>query len=168
MMSEVVLNLGAGEKPLGGGAINIDIRELPGIDLVTDASKIPLPDNHADKILALDLIEHFPRAKTVEVLKEWFRLLKPGSSTYPGGLLIVKTPNLQTICERFVRGEIEAWECSRLIYGGQEYEGNFHHAGFDPSLFKRLAEQAGFKVVRLVEHPEPPDQNNMIVRLVKP
>lgn len=159
-MSEITLNLGAGEKIMAN-ATNVDARPLPGIDLVADVSKLPLPDNHADKIIASDIVEHFQRSRTVDVLKEWHRVLKPG------GTCIVKTPNLRTICERYIAGEIPAEEASRLLYGGQEYPGNFHHAGFDVGLFSALATQAGFAVLRIVEHPDPPDENNMILRLVK-
>jgi len=159
---EVFLNLGAGEKPLAI-AQNIDLRPLPGVDMVADASKLPLPDNHDDKIIASDLLEHFPRAEVPSVLLEWKRILKSS-----GGVLILKTPNLRTISEMFVSGVFDAPEAARRFYANQGNLGDFHKAGWDGPYLRRLVEDAGFKIVRHIEKMDPPDETNQSLRAVKP
>jgi len=70
------LHLGCGEfiKP---GWINIDISPLPGVDLVHDLNKTPLPfdDESVQEIIADDLLEHVDYPA---LLKDCHRMLKPG------------------------------------------------------------------------------------------
>lgn len=72
------LCVGAGHKlQTGEEWINLDIVQLPGIDVVCDIEKVPLPfaDNQFDEILCEDVLEHTEYTK---VLKELHRILKPG------------------------------------------------------------------------------------------
>ncbi|MEK7148089.1 MAG: class I SAM-dependent methyltransferase [Patescibacteria group bacterium] len=54
--------------------INIDLSTNP--DIVSDATKIPLPARSADVIIMGEILEHVP--EPLKVLKEGYRLLKPG------------------------------------------------------------------------------------------
>ena len=36
-------------------------------------------DNYADEIMAVHVVEHFWRWEVVEILREWARVLKPGT-----------------------------------------------------------------------------------------
>lgn len=58
--------------------VNLDFR-------VMDGTALPYADNHFDKIVSFETIEHTTSYK--EMLKEFYRTLKPG------GLLILSTPN---------------------------------------------------------------------------
>lgn len=71
------LNMGCGERPLEG-FVNVDIVKLKGVDIVHDMEKFPYPfkDNSADFILMDNVIEHLN--DTVGVMKECYRILKPG------------------------------------------------------------------------------------------
>ncbi|MBA3789280.1 methyltransferase domain-containing protein [Patescibacteria group bacterium] len=67
---------------LGGGEIrkegylNIDILNLPTVDIVADITKgIPLPDNSVSEVRADYLFEHIP--DTVALMKELYRICKP-------------------------------------------------------------------------------------------
>ena len=61
------------------GWINIDNRPEVEPDLVCDVIQgLPFPDNHVDAILATDFLEHIPIGKTVQVVEEIYRVLKPG------------------------------------------------------------------------------------------
>ena len=127
------LNVGCGnrvfkEYPKGNYCINLDIRSLPGVGIVADVRTLPFDNSTFDYILASDIIEHFPVSETVYVLKEWTRVLKLG------GLIEFRLPNLKTICEDYVKKK-EAPYFSWLLYGGQDYPGNFHYVCFDRNWF---------------------------------
>ena len=157
------LNLGAGRNILEGWK-NLDIRDYPGVDIVCDVSKeLPFNENTIERIYASDVLEHIMYAEVRETLKEWHRVL------VPGGTLTIKVPSLSSIATNYVRHLIDTKEFVRLIYGGQE-EGkiaNAHKSGYDPQYLSRELEGAGFVVTHLIAHPDPPDQNNMIIKGAK-
>jgi len=72
------LNLGCGrtnpEKYWG-----IDIQDLEGVDEVADLSKkIPKDVATFDEVLAHDFVEHMPQEKSIHIMEEIYRVLKPG------------------------------------------------------------------------------------------
>jgi len=79
------LNLGCG-LDVREQWVNIDRRAAPGINLIMDIAKEPLPfaNDSVDEVLASHVLEHI--AKWEEVLLEIHRVLRPG------GLLTVKVP----------------------------------------------------------------------------
>ena len=73
------LNLGSGLAKLEG-YINIDNREEVKPDLVCDILEgLPYEDNTVDLVRAHDFLEHIPIGKTVAVINEIWRVLKPGA-----------------------------------------------------------------------------------------
>jgi len=86
------INLGAGEDAFPGW-INVDMIDLPNIDVVHNLMKFPYPfeDNSASEIKAVDVIEHLPPYigedhGVIKFLEECHRILKPG------GILYIQTP----------------------------------------------------------------------------
>ena len=77
---EWALNLGCGDKPLdsisGYKCINIDLRKLYKINVVGNVLSLPFKDASFDRILASDILEHFPISKTTLLLIEWARVLR--------------------------------------------------------------------------------------------
>jgi len=72
------LNLGSGYRPLEG-FVNIDNRAEVKPDLVCDVTEgLPYPDNSVDMVRAHDFLEHIPIGKTIGVMNEIWRVLKPG------------------------------------------------------------------------------------------
>lgn len=135
------LNLGCGnriykEYPDGFICTNMDIRELEGIDVIGNVEQIPFPDNHFNYILASDIIEHFPITKTQELLKEWARVLKSG------GTMEIRTPDMRWAMEHYSRNA-DAKFVSYHIFGGQDYEGNFHYVMFDVKWLASICESVG-------------------------
>lgn len=152
------LNIGAGSD-IKSGMVNIDIRPLPGIDKVLDARKLPYGDNTVDRIIAIDIIEHFGRNEVADVLKEWNRVLKPG------GTLIFRTPDLHLIMEEYLSAHIDGWEACRRIFGNQDYPENTHKCIFDINILHQLLEnQCNFKVVTIGPTT---DRRNLSCRAVK-
>jgi SAM-dependent methyltransferase len=74
------LNLGSGKRK-HDGFINIDNRAEFDPDLVCDITAgLPFDDNSIDHVLANDFLEHIPIGKTVKVVEEIWRVLKPGGT----------------------------------------------------------------------------------------
>lgn len=149
------LNIGCGnrtfkEYPSSYRCINYDFRnDLSSINIVGDAQLLPFKNKSFDYILASDIIEHFPIARTYDILNEWVRVLKSDS------IIEFRLPNLEEICKDYLdkidknrsTGEPMAHYFSWLLYGGQDYPGNFHYVGFDRRLFKYVAERIKLKEI---------------------
>ncbi|MBW2596848.1 MAG: methyltransferase domain-containing protein [Deltaproteobacteria bacterium] len=78
-MEQIRINLGCGKRKVKG-YINIDIDPAHEPDLILDLSKCALPygDNSVDEVRAFDFLEHIPLGKTIFVIDEIWRVLKPG------------------------------------------------------------------------------------------
>ena len=71
------LNLGSGYRPLEG-YVNIDNRAEVNPDLICDIiDGFSYPDNSVDMVRAYDFLEHIPIGKTIDVINEIWRVLKP-------------------------------------------------------------------------------------------
>lgn len=76
------INLGSG-RDIKPGYFNIDVQALPGVNLVCDCNeRIPLPDNCASEILALNMLEHIDNHKRIHICEEIWRLLRNGGRFY--------------------------------------------------------------------------------------
>jgi predicted SAM-dependent methyltransferase len=141
---KLTLNIGCGERtfdeyPKGYKCINVDERDLTNVDKVMDARKLDFSDEYFDYILALDIIEHFTIFETENILKEWKRILKVG------GIIEFRMPNLKVICKKYIDEKHDTKKTSWLLFGAQDYSGNFHYVGFDRPWFKSIIEPLGFK-----------------------
>ncbi len=157
---EILLNLGAGDKPLKN-YINIDSREECNPDLVCDIRKLPYKENTVDRILVSDALEHVGRTEVKTVLEHWYNILKPS------GILIIKTPNIDTIIDFYKDKKIPFDELIGKIYGNQDYDGNYHYTGFNPENIKQFLTSVGFKIIRLEAQLKNGDWSNMAVRCQK-
>lgn len=155
-----MLNLGCGEKKISS-YINIDNRLECNPDIVCDVRRLPYNEETVDRILASDVLEHVGRLEVEAVLREWYRVLKPG------GQLIIKTPNVDTIIDAYKTHQISFDEFIRKLYGSQDYDGNYHHMGFCPESIKQLLEKVGFKVFKIEAHMQNGDWSNMAIRCQK-
>lgn len=90
------ISLGVGLEPeLEPGWTNVDIVELPNIQVVHNLLHFPYPfeDNSAELIKAKDLIEHLAthlpdgRSTVLAFVDECYRILQPG------GMLWIQTPS---------------------------------------------------------------------------
>ncbi len=79
------LNLGCGTN-IQKGWVNLDISSLPGVDVVHDVEKLPLPfsENEFSEILCQDILEH---VEYIPILKELHRI------TAPGGEVSIRVPH---------------------------------------------------------------------------
>lgn len=140
----VKLNLGCGREKKEG-FLNVDIVPEFQPDVLDDVTILTkINTNSADGILARDVIEHVSFLKIGPTLRNWCRVLKKG------GKLVIQTPNIQTISQNIIE-RIEDIEYVKMmirrIYGGQEYETNYHFNSFTPQILKDLLEGSGFEVI---------------------
>ena len=78
MPAQPRLHLGCGRKILEG-YINVDIVEGPGVDVLCDVARgIPFPDCVFDEVLAVDFIEHIPPVRSIALMNDIWRVLRPG------------------------------------------------------------------------------------------
>lgn len=83
------INLGAGADPTDG-YVNVDMLDLPGIDVIHNLMEFPYPfeDNTAIDIRAVDVVEHLAnytadnRPSVIAFVEECHRILKPGGKLY--------------------------------------------------------------------------------------
>ena len=72
------LHLGCGRKILPG-YVNVDLVEAEGVDLAWDLSEsIPFPDDSFARALSEDFVEHVPADRTIQLMNEVYRVLRPG------------------------------------------------------------------------------------------
>jgi len=138
------LNLGCelDKRSKEEGWVNVDIRPECEPDLVHDLTKpLPYENNTVDEILAKDILEHFSWRQVPDILKDWYRVLKPGAQIY------IQTPDLATISSHILSNVLWTWEqISYWIYGEQNVPENAHKSGFTISTLARLLTEVGFKV----------------------
>ena len=146
MNGAVKINVGCGEKPLPD-YINIDVRDIPGVDVVADARRLPFDDGSLAEIASFHLVEHFRKhhLKTV-VLPYWRRLLARD------GCLRIVCPNWEAMLERLNDGRMSLAEFSLVTFGAQDYEGDDHFAMYTPDTLTEVLQQAGFSRVEVIEH----------------
>lgn len=164
------LNLGCGTD-VQPGYVNVDLRHLPGVDQVMDLSKLPwtFPEGSVDEILMLDFLEHFPYKQSIPIINECWRLLKVGGSLviqvpdleHCARAASDMRPFLCNNCgwefpvQDYRANFFQCGKCAqpwtvcaaegvRRLYGGQDYEGNWHQAAFSKLYLDRILQSHGF------------------------
>lgn len=123
----------------------MDIDPHPGVDFVGDVSDLSrFQDGSVEEIYASHILEHFSHRKTLDVLKEWNRVLPRG------GILYVGVPDFSRTIALYSRHGLVDW-IRNFLYGDQEYKTAFHYTCFDESSLAVLLMQSGFSDVSRVE-----------------
>lgn len=138
------VNLGCGPQDLDG-YINVDMRDLDNVDIVSSATELPFEKEELDEILSSHLIEHFTAViMEKEVLPYWYSLLKKG------GKIRSILPNISYMAHKYVENEISFEDYAEVISGGQEYEGNYHYAVYSTDKLCKLLEKVGFQNIKVI------------------
>lgn len=146
------LEFGSGNNP-EPGYTHLDILSgSPHLEIFSNVRKTPLPNNFVqDHIRAVHLMEHFchpqfssPSIKkkvgtTVEVLKEAYRILKPG------GKLKIVTPDLEKIAQSIRSKSISPDYLQQWLMGGHQNEYDIHHWIWTHDDARKWFKEAGFK-----------------------
>lgn len=140
------LEVGCGGRP-DPDRLNVDQRPLLGVDIVADAVHLPLPDGSVTDLRAAHLVEHFTEHHFVtRVLPEWWRVLAPG------GTLRLITPDLHAMLAAFHAGAMSESDLVHVLYGGQDYEGDFHYHAYSPASLQAVVAAQGFVDIAIVAH----------------
>ncbi len=135
----MILHIGCGDAPKSDRYLNVDIRDLPNVDVVADAKHLPFKDGEYDGIVTRNLVEHFDRNEIDEVFTEWNRVLKPGATisieTVDMGLTMSNWKNIPT--ENLLDAAL----------GEQTYPENFHKMLFTKEIMVAKLYKAGFDVI---------------------
>ncbi len=77
------LNLGSGKDIRGEGWVNLDMRDLPGVDYVRDILRgLPFSDETFDFIYSSNVLEHIPQTEVIWVMNELWRVTKFGGTMH--------------------------------------------------------------------------------------
>ena len=155
------LNLGSNTKRYDG-FLNVDIRAIPGVDLVDDVTKLAgIEDWSVEAIVAHNILEHIASDKTMSTLRLWVSKLKTG------GWIEIGVPDGELIFQRHLNHVITRREyvnnpwanVIHSIFGniqilrnmhGDDAEKYMHHTLFCPSFLQKCMEDAGLGHIRRV------------------
>lgn len=140
------LNLGGmGEGFLDGhidGFKTVDLRD--GADVQRDCSDLSVfQDATVDTIYASNILEHWSLLKTVDVLKEWNRVLRKG------GRLYISVPDFDVAVKLYQQFGLTEWLRFHL-WGDQKHPLNYHYTCFTFASLASDLIDAGFSDVKRV------------------
>ena len=125
--------------------LNVDARELPGVDVVADVRHLPFEPGTVAEVFASHTIEHFREHQLRgAVLPHWVELLRPG------GQLRLLCPDLDGLLSRVDDGRLSLQEFRLYMYGAQDYVGNDHFAAYNADLLAKVLEDQGLVDIHVV------------------
>jgi hypothetical protein len=154
------------EHPLGHLIYAVDLEVLPW----------PWKDGSVEKILMLDFLEHFSYRKTGPILSEAWRVLEMGGTIevqvpdleHCAHAALLEPPFMCNNCG-YTFDSPSTWltpgtrcECGQKfsvvqdaaihrLYGGQDYNGNWHNTAFTKEILARIVRENGFEPVEFLE-----------------
>lgn len=158
----IKLNLGSGGLELPG-FLSVDKYDTRA-SLLIDVEELDkyLPENSVEEMVASHLLEHINPYKSVETLKKWLKILKPG------GKLAIEVPNMEELCKDFAAAtKQERYGLLNAIYGAvntRSTDNNLageitspHLWGWYPEMLYDHLVWAGFTNIvfgpELIKHP---------------
>ena len=147
MEDAIRLNLGCGSRVLEGW-VNVDlvsrettkkVKKEP--EVVSDIRKLPFPDDYADEAMAIHVVEHFHVWEVPDLLREWIRVLKPGSP------LIIEVPDLDKVISYMANGMKNPSFTMWPLYGDPSYCDPLmgHKWGYTPITLAKMMAHVGLK-----------------------
>lgn len=158
-MSGLRLHLGCGKRYLPGW-VHVDVVPYEHVDYVHTIEQLDLfGDNTFSLLYNCHVLEHVPRRRTLAVLREWHRVLKPG------GVLRTAVPDFAALAQLYLLLRRDAappvrdfhnnplgLALSKVIgptIGGQKSDlYDFHYSLFDEETLRLQLEAVGFHNVR--------------------
>lgn len=126
------------------GYLNVDADPACKPDVLIPIGDLSsLPKRHFKEVLAKDVLEHIPRAKSLDALLEFSSLL------CDSGTLFVQTTSITQVAKKLADNPsfADQYGWTICLFGNQVHPGDFHYTGFtDTTLTVHLA-AAGFEVM---------------------
>lgn len=137
------LILGANKRQEPGWTHH-DVLDLPGIDICCEFFDLPkhVEKGSCEEIQMTHMLEHFPAAKTQEVLRIVRDML------CDGGKLYIEVPNFQWHGQEIMLDPTNR-QIVEYAYGGQIDEWDFHYNGFTPQILEEDLQIAGFRDIKI-------------------
>ncbi len=137
------LNVGCGHITLDD-YVNVDVRDLPGVDIVAEAGAIGVEPSSVTEIFSSHLLEHFPQeALKRRILPHWGKLLREG------GRLRAVVPDGDAMIWQCVSGEYSFADFREVLFGAQDYQGDFHFNLFTPESLSVILAAAGYSHIEV-------------------
>ena len=152
----IFLNIGGYCRESGWYTVNIANYSCPTsgkqeVDIIREMNHLDgFANESVSAIYASHILEHnsYGDGKLEATLSEWHRVLRPG------GLLFVAVPNIKVIAKMLLDSNMtltDHWHVTRMMYGGQSDEYDYHMVGFDELTLPYFLKNAGFCEFERVE-----------------
>ena len=145
----IKLNIGCGWRNFGDEWIHIDGGDYPHVRH-HDVTKLPYEDDSVDLIYTSHMFEYFDGEEGLDVLKEWFRVLKKG------GTLRIAVPDFESMAKLYSEGKFPLQKFLGPLFGKMEMgmKGGetgkiiYHKTTYDFESLKELLEIIGFQNIK--------------------
>jgi predicted SAM-dependent methyltransferase len=124
-----------GDGTMADAVVELEIKA----DLRAEMWALPFEDGQVDEIWNSHALEHAPRGRVVDALKEFHRVLRPG------GRLIVTVPHFDYVAKYWLLGANRDW-AEAMVFGMQDSEGEYHRCAFNAELLRGDLVGCGFEV----------------------
>jgi GT2 family glycosyltransferase len=165
----IKLNLGSGGVEIPG-FLSIDKFDARA-NILMDIENLDLPDNSVEEIMALHIWEHLNPYHSMDNLRKWLRILKPG------GKLIMEMPDVEQLCKRFVTANTgERYGILNAVHGSVNTTGvggpdnitSPHLFSWFPDSIRDHLQNSGFVNITFGAEQFPHPESNMHVEAEKP
>lgn len=164
------LNIGAGGIDVPG-FLSVDLYDKRAL-IKMDITKLEFADNTVTELMASHVFEHLNPYHSVDILKDWLRVLKPG------GKLSMEMPDIEKCCRSFLENKdyYARMGVANVIYGSVNTTGEGgpdnitapHLFGWWPeSMYNHLA-AAGYTDISFPSEQWPHPGDNFRVEAYKP
>lgn len=127
------------------GFLNVDVHEGPLVDIQGDISDLSkFESGSVTEIYASHCLEHFPHVRTLDVLKEWRRVMAKKGKTY------ISVPNVDYIISYYQKHGLSDW-FRNIMWGDQGYKEAFHYTGFNFAKLSNLLFLSGYEDIKRID-----------------
>lgn len=124
------------------GFLTVDLRD--GADVQSNVKDLSMfKDQSVTEIYSSNVLEHFPHTETVQVLREWKRVL------IPNGKLWLSVPDFDASVRLYLKEGLVDW-VKYLVWGDQLHPLNFHYVNFTFATLAKACHDAGFYDIKRV------------------
>lgn len=143
------INIGSG-RDIRDDYINVDHRQIDGVDVIADVRSLPFEKGSLDEIYASHVVEHFTEKDAKEILAYWFTLLKKG------GVIRIIVPNIDVMAREYAKGNLTWGAFHSVILGAQDYASDHHFNQFSLDSMEDLVRAAApVAIFEIVEGARP-------------
>lgn len=141
--NDLRINLGCGHIA-EDGYINVDQRDLPHVDLQAEVGDLPFEPGSVSEIRSAHLLEHFPQEELRRKLLPYWRDL-----LCTGGTFRAIVPDGEAMLAGMKSDTYSFEDFREVLFGAQDYAGDFHFNFFTPDSLAALLLEADFREIEI-------------------